>query len=337
MTQDKAAQLERHIQFELQLWQGEGLRQTLEMEIAALFGWFSGVTLNDLISAADVRDIHKRNVVERSMAPGIPIFAAGCARRVREVLEQDTVRLEDLLSKDLYDRIIASVSRLDTLRNEVVHQAVSSTIFSMLIAETLHGGIKAFMSDNVVTKNVPGAASLFDLGKGMLNKATFGLSENIAGRLDEQIREFINENISNQLKNSEAFLVTALDQELIKKSAEEAWQKINEYDSNSWARFVEQGHLDAMSPLIQEFWQNFRGSSVYMRLSDELIRYFFELYGDRKIRDVLSEFGVTHEIALDEACRTAIPLLEKALVQEYLEQRIRKRLERFYLKDGKED
>ena len=330
MNPKNADLLKAHVQFEMELMMGDGLKQTLEVEVLALFQWLKGISLKDITSASTVVDTFRRNAIERSVPASVPDFASRCAGRIRETLNRNTVRLEDVLSRELYDRMLENVFKMHGIRNEIISQAVNSTIFSMMIAETLYGGIKAFVSDNALTKNVPGASSLFDLGKGMLNKATFGLSENLAGRLDEQIKEFINSNISSQLKNSEKFLVNAFDQDLIQKSGEEIWQKVNQYDSSSTGQFIEQAHIDAMAPVIGSFWESFRTTPIYFEISSAVIDFFFEAYGDMPIYDLLAEMGVTSEIAVEEANRMLLPALERPVVRAYLEQRIRVRLERFY-------
>jgi len=331
-NQNRTDLLEAHVQFEMELLQNDGLTETIQTEITSLFEWFKEVCINDFTSATAIESFFRRNVVEHPINDEIPNFVTKCAKRIQESLKKNTTSLEEILPRDLYDKMIVNISKMEALRNETINQVVNSTIFSMLITETLYGGIKAFvLSDNMIMKNVPGASSLLSFGKGVLNKTTFGLSDNIAGRLDEQIKKFVRGNINNHLKNSEIFLVNAFNEEdLIKKSGEEIWQKAKQYNSNSVSGFIDQGHIDSMSPVVRKFWLNFRKSPIYLEIASTLIKYFFELYGEKKIWTMLFEMGITMEMVIEEVEKTAVPILEKQIVRSYMEKRIRARLERFY-------
>ncbi|MBF0101330.1 MAG: hypothetical protein HQK77_10530 [Desulfobacterales bacterium] len=330
-NQSKIDLLESHVQFEMELFQHDGLKETIGTEITALFEWFKNVSLNDVTSASDIENFFKRNVIERPITDEIPNFVSKCAKKIQETLQKNTTHLEDILSKNLYDKIVLNIYKMDTLRNEIIKQAVNSTIFSMLITETLYSGIKSFvLSENAIMKNVPGASSLFNFGKGLLNKTTFGLSDSIAGHLDEEIKKFVKGNIKNHLKNSEKFLINEFSEDFTKQIGEEIWQKAKQYDSNSLSEFIDQGHIESMSPVIKNFWLNFRNTPIYSEISSTVIQYFFELYGDKKISDLLFELGISLEMVIKEVEDTAMPIFEKPIVRSYLEQRIRARLERFY-------
>ena len=201
----------------------------------------------------------------------------------------------------------------------------------MLITETLYGGIKAFVvSENLIMKKVPGASSLMSAYKGFLNKTTFGLSDNIAGQIDEQIKKFVKSYIEKHLKNSEQFLIQAFDNKMIRKSGDEIWVKAGKYDSHSIAEFIHKGHIDSISQNVREFWSEYRQSSIFSDLSKTSITYFFERYGSKKISRLLKVMGITSDIIITELEKTALPIIENKIVQTYLEKRIRVRLERFY-------
>jgi len=322
---------EKHVQFELESLRGEGLRQTIHEEVTALFAFFDEVCLDNFTSAEMIIDFFQRNVINRPIPDEIPDFIAECANKIQECLYNDDTTLKEILSKELYNDFLQNTLGIEDLRNEIINHVVSSTIFSMLITETLYGGIKAFVvSDNLIMKKVPGASSLLNAYKGFLSKTTFGLSDNITGHIDQQIKKFVKAYIENQLKKSEQFLINAFDEEMIQKSGEEIWSKSGKYNSHSIAGFIDKGHIDSLAQNVRDFWSVFRQSSIFSEISKTLIEYFFQKYGEKRICRLLEDFGITSKIIIHELEETALPIIENEIVQNYLEKRIKVRLQRFY-------
>lgn len=333
MARSKKAKsvVEDHVQFEMDTLKGEGLKQTIQEEVSAMFSFLNEVSLNDFLSAEVIIDFYQRNVINLAIPQEIPQFVTECANKIHRSLDEDDTKLKEILSRELYDRFVRNTLGVESLRNEVISHVVSSTIFSMLITETLYGGIKAFaVSENLVMKNVPGASSLFNLGKGLLNKTTFGLSDNIATHIDDQIKKFVKANIQSQLKNSEQFLVAAFDEKMIQQSGEEIWLKAGTYDTHLIAELIDKDQINALGADVRDFWSDFRQSDLFLTLSTKVIEYFFEKYGVKMIAPLLEDFGVNAEIVINELEESIIPIIENDRVQLYLEQRIRTRLERFY-------
>ena len=322
---------EKHVQFELKSLRGKGLRQTIREEVTALFAFFDEVCLDDFTSAEMIIDFFKRNVINRPIPDEIPEFIAECANKIQECLYNDDTTLKEILSKKLYNDFLQNTLGIEDLRNEIINHVVSSTIFSMLITETLYGGIKAFVvSENLIMKKVPGASSLLNAYKGFLSKTTFGLSDNITGHIDQQIKKFVKAYIEKQLKKSEQFLINAFDEEMIRKSGEEIWLKAGKYNSHSIAEFIDKGHIDSLAQNVRDFWSDFRQSSIFSEISKTLIEYFFQKSGEKRICRLLEDFGITSKIIIHELEETALPIIENEIVQNYLEKRIKIRLQRFY-------
>jgi len=324
-------EFEKHVQFEMKSLRGKGLRQTIQEEVTALFAFFDEVCLDDFTSAEMITAFFQRNVINRPIPDEIPEFITECANKIQKCLYNDDTMLEEILSKELYNDFLQNTLGIEDLRNEIINHVVSSTIFSMQITETLYSGIKAFVvSENLIMKNVPGASSLLNAYKGFLNKTTFGLSDNITGHIDRQIKKFVKASIENHLKKSEQFLINAFNEELIRKSGEEIWLKAKKYNSHSIAEFIDKGHIDSLAQNVRDFWSDFRQTSIFSEILKTVIAYFFQKYRKKRICPLLEDFGITRGIIIDELEATALPIIENKIVQNYLEKRIKVRLQRFY-------
>ncbi|MFZ5570475.1 MAG: hypothetical protein ACOZF0_08720 [Thermodesulfobacteriota bacterium] len=132
------------------------------------------------------------------------------------------------------------------------------------------------------------------------------------------------------MKKSEQFLIDAFDEKMIRKSGAEIWSKAGKYNSHSIAEFIDKGHIDALAQNIRDFWTDYRQSSIFSEIANNLITYFFEKYGKKRMRRLLKDIGITKDMIINELEETALPIIEKDVVQGYLEKRIRARLQRFY-------
>jgi hypothetical protein len=292
-----------------------------------LFEWLEEVSVNDFLTARIVWKWFQRNVIDFPISDEIFAFLTECSKKIHLSVRNDKTKLGDIIPKEQYDKLIENLIDLEELRNEIINQVVSRKIFSMMISNALYKGIKGFIvSENILVKNIPGASSLLKVGMELMNITTLGL----AGSIDEKMKGFVESNIQNILKDSERFLVASLDEELLKELADELWEASSKYRGNSTTEYIDVGHIESAAPIVKDIWLHVRKSAFFSKLCRTLIDYFFERNGDKKIRTLLEEIGITKAMVLGEINEIAKPVLKNRVVRSYLEKRIRARLERYY-------
>ncbi len=336
MTQDKEknAALENHLQHVLRTLQGDSLRETINEEISALFEWFDEVRLKDFINPQQAWEHLQRILLEPPISDETLAFLTECAKRIHSYLRRNETRLEGILPKDQYDELVENLIELEDLKNEIINQAVSSSIFSMMITNVLYSGIKGFIvSENILVKNIPGASSLLRVGMELMNMTTLGL----LGSVDDKMRRFIENNIQAILKDSERFLVEALDERLLTELGNELWERVSEYNSHNATEYIDANHIESIAPIVRDLWLHLRKSPIFSEVCNTSIEYFFERNGKKRIRIFLEEIGITKDGVLTELTQIAVPFLEKDVVQRYLEKRTRARLGAYYLSEGKKE
>jgi len=330
MTQskEKIAALEAHLKHEMSLLQGDGLKQTIDQEISALFDWFDEVCINDLISQEEAWEFFRRNIIEAPVPDEIPKFLEGCMKVIHSCMQNDKTKLDGILPKEQYDKLIEKSIEMKDLRKEIFNQTVQSSIFSMIISDVLYKGIKGYVvSENVVMKKIPGASSILSAGMDLLNKTTFGIAGNIA---DDSLKKFVDTNIKDTLKNSEEFL-NSLDDKMLKKLSDELWEIALNYSADSVSEYIASGEMESAVPIAKDILLHFRESSIFSKTGKALFEYFFKEKGYQRIATLLDEFGITKERVLKELTETVVPVLEKDIVRSYMEMRVRARLEAYYL------
>ena len=319
--------LEAHVQFELRRFNADNLRATLEEEIAALFVWFDQVKLQEVVHAAQVTELITRNVVELPLSAEIVDFIQENAIIVLEFLQEDKTRVEEILPRPIFDQATATIGNLETLRRAIIHQVVSSSAYSMLIAHVLYHGIKGYvLAENTLTRNVPGLSSFVKLGQNALSSAAPKLEKNI----DRQLITFINGNIKETIADSEVFLDTALDEKVMRQVADEIWAANAASELTQVAGYLDARSLEGLVTVARDFWLHYRQTQLFHDLVAGVVHSFFRRYGKQSIAALLAEFGITQAMIVQEAYLASAPVAAKTVASGYLEESIRRRLGAFY-------
>ena len=234
---------------------------------------------------------------------------------------------DEVVPREVYDSVIEILIGLKALRLRITHQIVSNSVYSMLISDVLYHGIKDFvLTENMLAKNIPGASSLVKLGRKSLNVAAPKLETGI----DKQLVKFINANIQTTIAQSETFLDNTLDAPTMRKLGGEVWDANAARTMAEVCGDIDAAAVDAAIDVARQFWLHYRQTELFHALVAEIVEGFFERYGERDVRALLEEMGVTQDVILEEAYAFAIPVIERGLETGYLERRIRKRLGAFY-------
>jgi hypothetical protein len=335
LNRKKNTAFESHLRHELKTLQRDRFKQRINEEISALFEWFEEVCLNDFLNADQMWRCFQRNVIEIPMSDETLVFLIECAKRIHSCMRNDETKLNGIIQKEQYDKIIENLIELEELRNEIIRKAASSSISSMMISNALYNGIKGFIiSENILVKNIPGASALLKVGMDLMNITTLGL----AGSIDEKMKKFVESNIQNILKDSEKFLVKKLDETFLKDLANELWKVSSQYKIHSSTEYVDPPHIESFIRVLRDFWTHFRQTAIFSKVCRTLIEYFLERHGGKKIRTFLEEIGVTEDRVLTEVNDILVPALKKGVVKSYFEKRMRARLEAYYFsKSAKAD
>ncbi|MFC1851112.1 hypothetical protein ACFL27_13035 [candidate division CSSED10-310 bacterium] len=321
--------LEAHIQFEENRFK-EDLQQTIREEVAGLFKLLQKITVNQVLTAAQVCAWVKRNIQEFPITPETVTFIKERVAVIHTFLRQEQSALKSILAKKHYDGLVANIIKMDEMKNSLIHKSVYSSIYSMLIADVLYHGIKDFiLTENIIAKNVPGISSLIKMGQGMLRQTVPSLEDSI----DKTLIEFVNSNIQSTMRQSESFLVKALDERRLKQLSQDIWDAIEHKKLAAGTDFIKAEHIDSFSPVIQDWWSHFRKTSFFSNLCEQVITDYFQQYGDQKISKILAEMGISKKILTTEALEFFVPLVEKPEIRQYLQKKIRSRLESFYTSD----
>ncbi len=320
--------LEAHVAHELNRFKDECYKQTIEEEVSAVFEWVKKIKLKDVMTADQILGIIRRNVVELPVAGGVTELAGEMSQKVLASRQNKKTSLEDIFARKQYDDIVDKVGSLKSARNDLIHRLVTSSAYSQQISEVLFTGIKEYLlEENIIAKKVPGVSSLIKVGKFAVNKTMHSLEV----ALENKVKSYIESNLENTIRRSEKSLINYFDETRIIDTGEEIWESVAETKLSEYFSAIDDNDMEDFIVIGYDFWLHFRKTKYFKGIYTELVKYFFKKYGDRELDVILEDIGVTRKMVICELTEIVSPGIEKALSIGYLEERIRARLESFYL------
>src|SRR5690606_18652137 len=171
-----------------------------------------------------------------------------------------------------------------------------------------------------------GMSSIMKFGKKMVDKAV----PTMEGGLEASLKSFIAKNVRFFIGRSESFLEKSLSDELLRDGIMDLWEAIEDKPLKSFQQGMEPIDLSEFVVLGYEFWLKFRRTTYFKTACQTVVDAFYAEYGDEPITVLLEDVGVNQLMIEKEFESFAPRILAQLRKNGYLEQRLRRRLERFY-------
>lgn len=326
-TPARDAMLAAHIQYELDQLAPAQLAAALRREMAALYAFLEEVQVSDLLGPDQLYAFLRRNVVERPLPAEVLAFLRENAVIALELVQDEQSPLTAVMPRQVYDRLVENLGAMQSTRQALTHQIVTSSIYSRLIANVLYHGIKSFLvSEHGVARTIPGAAAFVRLGQNALNAAAPQLEKNV----DRQLIAFVNDNIQQLIADSETFLDCTVDEALIHKLGAEVWETAAGEPLAHLTAALDRRGVDGWAEAAHDLWLHLRTTPLVDDILQAVVRSFFLHYGKRNVAELLGLLGLAEDAVAPELQALIEPLAQAALASGYWEARIRARLEPFY-------
>ncbi|MGH8460969.1 MAG: hypothetical protein ACRESS_05135 [Stenotrophobium sp.] len=320
------ALLDAHVHFVLNRLKGESLQALVEIELDAALVNAGHLTLNDCVTRKMIKETALTYAADLELGGGIPELVGDIARVLYAHEAHAHTRFGDILSDTGFGEILDKALELKSLRRKLVHEAIANPLYATFASDLLYHGIKGYLAQNAVTRNIPGASSMLKLGKSVMSKATPGLEASI----EDSLKKYISKTVRSTTSGSAKFLLDHADDDTIREIAFGMWDrlkhsKIAVLRDDISSLDVEDGFVSAY-----EFWRALRKTDYYRTLIGAGIDSFFDKYGDLSLAELLEDLGISRPMMIAEAMRYAPHVLKALNRKKMLEPLIRRNLESFY-------
>lgn len=319
--------LEAHVRHELARFTPRKLRQAIRKEVAAAWRWARTTTLREVLTPEQVVALIDRTVVRLPVADGVSMLAREMSQRVRASRHNRTTALADVCPGDMFGAAVAFIAMREQPRQRLIHRLVTSPVYTEQISSALFNGIKEYLlADNMLAQKVPGLASLIKLGKFAVNKTMRPLE----AAVEKTVKAYIEASLGNTIRRSEQSINEHFDAARIVAAGNRLWAGMAPRKLAEFMRMLDGDDLDAAVGIGLDFWEHLRKSAYFKAIHSDLVRHFFEKYGDTPLAAIATDFGVGEKLVVEELSLALGRGVEAAAASGFLEQRIRARLADFY-------
>lgn len=324
------ALLDAQIEYIIAQASSDELQQLIEKEIDHFYDVIEHYTLNDMVTPEQIKETIKKYSLDLKIHGAIPELVGELAQYIYDHSVHDDNTLNDLLTDAQFSEILEKSLEMEEFRLRVIDQAISNPIYAALVSDLLYNGIKDYLTDNSITKSLPGASSMMKLGKSVLNSAAPKLEKTI----ESNVKKYIKKNTNATLKQSQKFLLKALSNEKLTEVALETWDRVKTRKISSFRQFLSTDDIEDFLVLGYEYWKAIRKTSYYETLAVTGVDFFFEKYGDAKLTLILEEVSIKKHMLPDDAMRFAPPIIKILKEQGVIAEFLRRQLEPFYFSEA---
>lgn len=324
------ALLDAHVRFILDQIAGEALQPLIESELDALLANAQKLKLNDCVTRKMIKDTALAYAADLELGPGIPELVGDVARALYAHEIHQKTSFGDVLTDEHFSDILDKALEMKSLREKIVHEAVASPLYASFASDLLYNGIKGYLAQNAVTRNIPGAGSMMKFGKAVMSKAT----PNLEASIEDGLKKYIGQSVKATSKGSAALLLKYADDETVRELAQEFWVRIKPLKIAALREDISSLDVEEGFVTAYEFWRTLRQTSIYRTLIGAGIDAFFDKYGDASLSELLDDLGISRDMMLREAMRFAPPVIKALNKKKMIEPVIRRNLARFYHSDA---
>jgi hypothetical protein len=325
-TQALSRLLEAQLRHELASWQGEAIADTVAECVSGLFRYCEVTKLDDVVSRQQIAGVIERYVIELRLSGAITELSGELSRLVFHSRSTQGTRVDEILAPASYKEFAEKLLALEGVRRELIALVAHSATFASINARML---VRSAL--DLLAPRVPLAPSR--LAQPFL-EATERLGQQLAPQLERRLVELFGSYIEarrvSMTQAIERHLLSVLQPERVRALLDEVWDSLAGMRlSDAFALLGEQD-IEDFVVLIVEFWQRYRKTDFFARISSEMIDHFFGKYGQETLASLIEDIGVTEPMVAAEITGFLRPILEHAAQSGALERALRARLEPFY-------
>ena len=321
--------LELHLQHELASFNDDQFLRDVHEEVKGLLAMLQQVSLRDWVTPEQIMGVIQRDVIDIKIAGGIAELAGDMANQVYLSDGHRDAKLREIMSAKQLEQFVEKILSLKSHRQRMVRRALDHPIYADLISHILYEGIVHYLANNNLLSGKlagMGMSSIMKFGKKMVDKAV----PTMEGGLEASLKSFIAKNVRFFIGRSESFLEKALSDEMIRDGIKDLWEALEDKSLKSFQQGMEPIDLSEFVVLGYEFWLKFRRTSYFKTACQTVVDAFYAEYGDEPVTVLLEDVGVNQLMIEKEFESFAPRILAQLRKNGYLEQRLRRRLERFY-------
>lgn len=315
-----------HLQFIEKKISSENIRGTVKKESDALYSFVLKKKLKDIFPREKAEKAAVQILDKAEMTKDIAETVQKVIQWNYEVLKEENASLNTYLQKSDFFQAAKNSLGFKALRVRIVNFAVHSAAYSRMISSIIYGAIKDFMvNENPIAKGNAVASSIFKMGTDFLNNLP-----GMQGNFDAKITEFIRQNLSGRIQQSEKLIHSELESDKTDEIFQEVWDFLGSLKFSDAAELLPIKELEKYILTSPEFWNHIKSTKFPERMILANIREFYSRYENRTVEEVAEENGINREKISEFISEMTSDALDNEAFREFVLLRAKENLNEFY-------
>lgn len=315
--------IEAHLNF---LDQEFSNAETVQNEFVHFYQWFRQRTLQEIWSFEQINQLIQKQILA---TPVSHFLLEQIAEHIRFALVHnvnETTKIADVIPVLTVDQIAQYVASKSKHRQRLIHTVVNHPAFSAMITQLIQHSIQDYLNNSVMVKHVPGVSKFMKMGKSVLESVT-------DANLENTIHNYLQKNILKLSQMSEHVLNQHFDNNKLYHFQANLWHKIKDQPLSVLKNYIEVQDLPKTVGLGYEIWDHLRQSEYLQQQVHDGTYAWYIRNQERRFDLILRDLNIEEALIENELQALLNPIVQQCISSQYLRQRARLFLEKFYYAD----
>jgi hypothetical protein len=318
--------LQAHVRHELAQLQGEQLDRSVERGVTGLFAWAQTVTLEEVVTPAQINGVIQRYVIELRVSGGITELTGELSRLVLQSRRSATTRVGEILAPASYADFAEKLTGLEGVRRVFIEKLAHSVTFSAINTSLMARSLLDMLTPALLRQPGRLAAGLSAVWEPLARS----LRPDLERRLAELLGQYLEQHRERVTRDVEKRLLHVLNPDNVRSLLDEVWDGVANMQLSEAFSFIGEQDLEDFVVLVHEFWLRYRKTDFFRHISGEMVAHFFAKYGNETLTSLVDDMGVSQAMVSSELIGFLRPVLEHASDSGALEHALRAKLSEFY-------
>ena len=236
------------LQFVLKELSGDALSGHLQKEANAYCDLLERISVRQLFSEEVIAGWIERNILGYEPTEALRQQAVMLVEMGLNNPNHQQMPMRQLINRQIYDFMVERLVSRPALRSEVIHSVLGSPIYHRMLSDLLFHAIQDYLlTENPLSRNVPGMSSLLKAGKGMMGKLG-----NLEQTVESTLKKYLQANVKSTAAFSESLVNKALNEDQLRAFADQLWPHLEAYELGQASRHLE---IEGLSYMAMVFWR----------------------------------------------------------------------------------
>lgn len=324
----KHPMIEQLIEAHLQFLNDEFTQsETIKNEFVEFYHWFRKQKLKQIWTVEQIHQLIDQQILK---TPASDFLIEQIAEHIRFALvhpANDQTKIADAIPVLTVDKIAQYVASKSGHRQRLIHTVVNNPAFSAMITQLIQHAIHDYLDNSVMVKHVPGVSRFMKMGKSVLESVT-------DSNLDQAIQHYLQKNIQKLSQMSEQVLNQHFNDDKLYHFQANLWHKIKDLPLNVLKNYIEINDLQYTVGLGHEIWDHLRQTEYLEQQVKDGISAWYARNQDRSFDLLFRDLNIDEALIQNQLQHLLEPIIQNMLQTDYLAQRARHYLEKFYYSDS---